>query len=100
MTFPRSDMANSIIGVLLLSQFWGILFRREVLLSSVEDIYIESSRKGPGGKFEHKANLVGSFGSANFTFSQKQKRDELRNAVRQALKATKRLSGTDLGFDS
>ncbi len=98
-TFPRSDMENSIFAIILLFPYWNLMRRMSVQASEIENIYIDTKRwstKVNAVKGSHKSittrhvkytiNVVGTFGSANFQFLERQKRDEVRNAIQQCVK--------------
>jgi hypothetical protein len=83
--------------------------RRTVKISSIENIYLDTQRwteskdvvsgSYSSGKTKFRKvkkkhvlfniNVTGEFGSANFKFVNRQKRDELRNALEQAVKKIK-----------
>ncbi len=51
-------------------------------------------------KTKYNLNILGSFGSANCQFSSRQKRDEVRNAIKQAIKASGRILDEEIAeFD-
>jgi hypothetical protein len=105
-TFPRSDMENSILAIITLQPYWNLMRKKEVPLSDIENIYLDTKRwstnedvargsnaKG-GTKFKkvskkhvlYRLNVTGAFGSANLPFLNRQKRDEVRNALEQTIK--------------
>lgn len=105
-TFPRSDMENSILAIIMLQPYWNLMRKKTVQLSDIENIYLDTKRwsttedvasgsnaKG-GTKFKKVSkkhvlyclNIAGAFGSANLPFLSRQKRDEVRNALEQTIK--------------
>jgi hypothetical protein len=106
--FPRSDIENSIFQILIGAKYWNLMRTKSVALSEIENIYIDTKRwqsktlKQVGnykdGKARHgnvtkkhvrfRINVTGSFGSANLSFLDRQKRDEVRSALQVAVKKT------------
>jgi hypothetical protein len=104
--FPRSDIENSIFQILIGAKYWNLMRTKSVSLSEIENIYIDTKRwetktkKQVGnykdGKARHgtvtkkhvrfRINVTGSFGSANLSFLDRQKRDEVRSALQVAVK--------------
>ena len=105
-TFPRSDMENSILAIILLFPYWNLMRTKIIQSSEIENIYIDTKRwstkyqKYAGttstGKSKYRSetkkharytiNIAGTFGSANLQFLDRQKRDEVRNAIQQSVK--------------
>jgi hypothetical protein len=105
-TFPRSDIENSIAAILLLFPYWNLMRTKTIHASDIENIYLDTKRWSTkhktsngmtaSGKAKHKTgtqnhvrytvNIVGTFGSANLAFLGRQKRDEVRNAIQQSVK--------------
>lgn len=77
LSFPATDVENSLIDIITLKRFFDH-GRREVLrLASIETIMNETrTRRG-----HYAVNIAGSFGSRQFIFDSKQKRDEFRAAI-------------------
>lgn len=82
-TFPKADMENSIFEALIMAPYWNSMFKRTINGSEIENMYIDTKRikNNNGTKTLYTLNLVGTFGSSNLTFSNRQKRDEVRNAI-------------------
>jgi len=105
-TFPRSDMENSIFAVILLFPYWNLMRTMTVKSSEIENIYVDTKRWSTkhqkligttaSGKSKYRTetkkhirytiNITGTFGSANLQFLERQKRDEVRNAIQQCVK--------------
>lgn len=105
-TFPRSDVENSIFAIILLFPYWNLMRTMTVHAKEVENIYIDTKRwstthKVPNGtnakgktKYRNETkkhvrytlNIAGTFGSANLQFLERQKRDEVRNGIQQCVK--------------
>ena len=105
-TFPRSDMENSIFAILLLFPYWNLMRTITIESSEIENIYVDTKRWTTkhkryigvtvGGKSKYRTktkkhirytiNIAGTFGSANLQFLDRQKRDEVRNALQQSVK--------------
>lgn len=105
-TFPRSDIENSIVAIILLLPYWNLLRTITIKATEIENIYIDtrrwttkykvSSGTTSSGKSKYRTetinhirytlNIVGTFGSANLQFLDRQKRDEVRNAIEQCTK--------------
>lgn len=105
-TFPRSDIENSIVAIILLFPYWNLMRTLTVNANEIENIYLDTKRwtstyrKTSGysenGKPRYKnettrhirytINIAGTFGSANLQFLDRQKRDEVRNAIEQCVK--------------
>ncbi len=104
--FPRSDMENSILAILLLFPYWNLMRTQTIHSNEIENIYIDTKRWSikdrihtgttRAGKAKYRTettkhvrytiNIIGTFGSANLPFLERQKRDEVRNAIQQAVK--------------
>jgi len=96
-TFPRSDMENSILAIILLFPYWNLMRTLTIHASDIENLYLDTKRwstksKNSKGKTKSKRhvrytiNIAGTFGSANLQFLNRQKRDEVRNAIQQCVK--------------
>lgn len=105
-TFPKSDIENSILDIFLLIPYWNLMQTKTVQCNEVENIYIDTKRwstkhkvytgttKTGKSKFrtetkrhvKYTINIAGKFGSANLQFLDRQKRDEVRNAIQQCAK--------------
>jgi len=94
-TFPRSDIENSILDIVLLKPYWNLMWKMTVNSIEIENLYLDTRRWSTstgGRKKKHVLyclNVVGVFGSASFEFVSRQKRDEVRNAISQAAKKHK-----------
>ncbi len=105
-TFPRSDIENSIMAIILLYPYWNLMRTMTINASEIENLYLDTKRWSTkhkvsngttaGGKTKYKTetknhvrytiNIAGTFGSANLQFLDRQKRDEVRNAIQQCVK--------------
>jgi hypothetical protein len=103
-SFPRSDIENSLIAILVGARYWNLMRKRTVCLSDIDNIYVNTKRwskrryrnEGHEGKrvnvpytkkfVRYTINVTGTFGSQNLSFLDSQKRDEVRNALQQAVK--------------
>ena len=105
-TFPRSDVENSIMAIVLLYPYWNLMRTMTINAREIENLYLDTKRWSTkhkvgngttaGGKTKFKTetkkhvrytiNIAGTFGSANFQFLDRQKRDEVRNAIQQCVK--------------
>ena len=105
-TFPRSDIENSIFAIILLYPYWNLMRTITINASDIENIYLDTQRWSTknkistgltaDGKTKYKTetknhvrytlNITGFFGSANLQFLSRQKRDEVRNAIQQCVK--------------
>lgn len=112
-TFPRTDIANSILAIILLYPYWNLMRTKTIHASEIENLYLDTKRwttshkvsngTTAGGKTKYKTetkkhvrytiNIAGTFGSANLQFLDRQKRDEVRNAIQQCVKLH---SGNDI----
>jgi len=106
-TFPRSDVENSILAIILMYPYWNLMRTKTIHASEIENIYLNTkrwsskSRVANGttstGKMKYRTettrhvnytmNVVGRFGSANLLFLDRQKRDEVRNAIQKCVKS-------------
>ena len=96
--FPRSDIENSVLQIILLAPYWNLMRRKTVHALEVENIYIDTKRWTSKSKsfingkkinkknVRYTLNIAGTFGSANLQFLERQKRDEVRNAIQQCVK--------------
>lgn len=78
-TFPRTDVENSIFQIIILLPYWNLMRTRTVHISEVENVYLTGTRT-------NHLDVAGTFGSCRFEFSNKQKRNEVRNALTRAAK--------------
>lgn len=92
-TFPRSDIENSIFAILILKPYWNLMRTQTIHCNEVDNMYLDTQRKSyktsdnkTKKKINYNLNIVGIFGSANLLFESKQKRDEVRNAINQVIK--------------
>ena len=105
-TFPRSDIENSVIAILLLYPYWNLMRTITINAIDIENVYLDTKRWSTkhqvsngattDGAIKYKTetknhilytiNLTGTFGSANLQFLSRQKRDEVRNAIQQSVK--------------
>lgn len=105
-TFPRSDIENSIFAIILLYPYWNLMRTITINVNDIENTYLDTQRWSTknkistgltaNGKTKYKTetknhvrytlNITGVFGSANLQFLTKQKRDEVRNAIQQCVK--------------
>lgn len=77
LSFPATDVENSILNILTLKTFRDNARRETIRLASVESVMNETrARRG-----HYAVNVSGSFGSRQFSFDSKQKRDEFRAAL-------------------
>lgn len=79
-TFPRSDIENSIFQIIIFAKYWNLMRNRTVHISEIETVYISSEDAGIN------LDVAGTFGSSRFEFSTKQKRSEVRNALNSSAK--------------
>ena len=78
-TFPKSDIENSIFQIIICAPYWNLMRTRTVHISEIENIYLT-------GAGSNNLDVAGTFGSVRFEFSDKQKRNEVRNALARAAK--------------
>lgn len=104
-TFPRSDIENSILAIILFYPYWNLMRSLTIHANEIENLYIDTKRWSTkhkssdgfntNGKMKYKTetkshvrytiNLTGTFGSVNLQFLERQKRDEVRNAIEQCV---------------
>lgn len=95
-TFPATDVETSFWHVIFLVPYWNLLRTKTVDASEIEGLYLDSNRTGlenTTGLFN--LSVVGTFGSAKLEFVDRQKRDEVRNAIIQAVR---KFRSDDLAF--
>ncbi|MGD9625464.1 MAG: hypothetical protein AB7U51_12515 [Arcobacter sp.] len=105
-TFPRSDIENSIFAIILLYPYWNLMRTITINARDIENIYLDTQRWTTKNKIStgltadgrnkyktetqnhvrYTLNITGVFGSANLQFLSRQKRDEVRNAIQQCVK--------------
>lgn len=92
-TFPRSDIENSILAILILQPYWNLMRTKTIHSKDVDNMYLDTQRntvktsnKKTKKEIRYNLNIVGKFGSANLQFLSRQKRDEVRNAINQSIK--------------
>ena len=78
-TFPRTDVENTIFQIVILASYWNLMRTRTVHISEIENVYLT-------GANSNYLDVAGTFGSSRFEFSNKQKRNEVRNALTRAAK--------------
>jgi hypothetical protein len=88
-TFPRSDLENSLIAIILLFPYWNLMRSKTILCRDIENMYLDTKRSQRGKKSTvvYGLNIVGRFGSAHLQFISRQKRDEVRNAISVGVKS-------------
>lgn len=84
--FPASDVENSILAILVLLPYWNLMRRRKIQLSQIENVYLNTERGNKKENGRYNLNIAGAFGSAKLVFGNRQKRDELRNALQVSVK--------------
>lgn len=84
LSFPASDVENSLLDIITLKRFFGHGQRESLRLASIESVMNETRAK----RGHYAVNVAGSFGSRQFSFDSKQKRDEFRAAIDWAAKQT------------
>jgi len=82
LTFPASDVENSVVDILTCRRFFDHARRESVRLGAIE-ILVNETRARQG---HYAVNISGPFGSRQFLFDSKQKRDEFRAAIEWGLK--------------
>lgn len=105
-TFPRSDVENSLLEVIFLMPWVNLLRTKTISIDDIENVYIDTKRwttksqvangKTASGKTKYRTetkrhvlytiNITGRYGSDNLDFTTRQKRDEVRNAISQSIK--------------
>jgi len=105
-TFPRTDIENSILEILIGSRYWNLMRTKTIQLSDIDNIYIDTKRwstsyrkrvgnyKSGAAKYRtskkrhirYTINITGSFGGANLSFLGRQKRDEVRSMLQGSVK--------------
>jgi hypothetical protein len=103
--FPRSDIENSIFQILIGAKYWNLMRTKSISLLEIENVYIDTKRwetktRKQVGNYKDgnqrygnvtkkhvrfRINVTGSFGSANLSFLDRQKRDEVRSALQVAV---------------
>jgi hypothetical protein len=84
LSFPASDVENSIKDIIMLKRFFNHGRRETLRLSSIQTVMNETrARRG-----HYAVNIAGNFGSRQFSFDSKQKRDEFRDAIDWAARKT------------
>ncbi len=93
--FPRSDIENSLLAIILCFPYWNLMRTMTIECSNIENIYLDTKRWTSKSLFYegknnnhalYKINVTGTFGSASLGFISKQKRDEVRNAIQQCVR--------------
>jgi hypothetical protein len=112
-SFPASDVENSIIDILTLKKFKDMAKRNSYPITQIRALNNETKRwttksKNAEGRMVSKNHIVwmlnvsGDFGSQQFQFSSKQKRDECRSMLFTATRklGNKSRGSSDFNFDS
>lgn len=91
LSFPATDVENRFIDIITLKRFFDHGRRETLRFASIETVMNETrARRG-----HYAVNVTGSFGSRQFSFDSKQKRDEFRAAVNWGARQT----GTNIRQD-
>jgi len=110
-SFPASDIENSVMDIVTLKSIRNLMHRDTLNLDEIEALNNETTRwtsksKDSSGRMvtkKHVAyllNISGDFGSRQFNFSNKQKRDECRAMFNRAIKRLGlRLNSSDMNLD-
>lgn len=110
-SFPKSDVENSFIDIITLKSFRDLRKRETLSLLDIEALNNETKRwstksKDSNGKtittkhVKYLLNVSGDFGSRQFEFSSKQKRDECRAMINRAVKNLgSRINSSDMNLD-
>ena len=110
-SFPASDVENSVMDIVTLKRLRNLLHRETINLDELEALNNETKRwttksKDSNGRVvTHKhvkylLNISGDFGSRQFNFDNKQKRDECRAMLNRAVKQQGlRLNSSDMNLD-
>ena len=84
LSFPASDIECGIVDIIMLKRFFDHGRRETIRLASIDSVMNETrARRG-----HYAVNVSGVFGSRQFLFGSKQKRDEFRAAVDWASRET------------
>ena len=95
LSFPANDVENSVMEIITFKQFFDHARRATIRLASIESVMNETrARRGL-----YAVNVSGSFGSQQFAFDSKQKRDEFRAALDWGAKEAGTFSKQDRNSD-
>lgn len=111
-TFPASDVENSILEILTLKKIRNMMHRNTIKITEIRALNNEKGRRRSSFNFDPKRkkppmkdqwllNVSGEFGSQQFEFDSKQKRDECRSMIFTAcMRKGNRLRGaSDFNLD-
>ena len=111
-SFPASDVENSLIEIITLKKLRNMMHRNSIKLTEIRALNNEKSRRRSRVNFDTNRkkppmkdlwllNISGEFGSQQFEFDSKQKRDECRSMIFTACsRKGNRLKGaSDLNLD-
>jgi len=110
-SFPASDVENSVMDIVTLKSVRNLMHRDTLNLDELEALNNETKRwtsksKDSNGRMvtqKHVAyllNVSGEFGSRQFKFNSKQKRDECRAMFNRAVKQLGlRINSSDMNLD-
>ncbi|SFV70674.1 hypothetical protein MNB_SV-3-1246 [hydrothermal vent metagenome] len=110
-SFPKSDVENSMMDIFTLKAFRDMSKRDSLNLMDIEALNNETKRwstkhKDSNGKsvtkkhVQYLLNISGEFGSRQLVFSAKQKRDECRAMLNNAVKKLgTKISSSDMNLD-
>tara|TARA_R110002167_G_C12700580_1_gene653458 strand:+ start:3967 stop:4833 length:867 start_codon:yes stop_codon:yes gene_type:complete len=108
-SFPASDVENSVQDIVTFKKFRNLMHRNEITLTEVRALNNEKSHRMKQPLMEKKKvrvdvwllNISGDFGSQQFEFDSKQKRDECRSMLFTACaqKGNKLRGASDLNLD-
>lgn len=110
-SFPASDIENSIMDIITLKRIRNLMHRDTLNLNEIEALNNETKRwtsksKDSNGNTVTKKhvnyllNISGEFGSRQFSFSNKQKRDECRAMFNKAIKQLGlKINSSDMNLD-
>lgn len=97
-SWPASDIENSLIDIITFKRFRKHLRREVVPLNQIIDI--RNDTIGRSSDDRYRLNVSGHFGSRQLEFSNKQKRDECRMRLIAKLKELGRGASRDANYDN
>jgi len=94
-TVPKSGFGQTSSGSFSIDYYWNLLKKQTISINDIEDVIIDTKRFESTNKENnhdkqlnvvYQLKIIGSFGSSFFKFKSREKRNEISDAICQAVK--------------
>ncbi len=79
LSIPASDVEQSIIAYIILKPFWGLFYRRDIMLSDI--VSVKNDGYGNNKKDIYPITVTDTKSSNRLIFTSRQKRDEFKTKI-------------------